>query len=464
MAPYVDTGGAPAAPGTKVALLPPEMSPYDFVQWLHPEYLYVRIIPMAGEQPVDAISNTVTFRLYLEDPTPYVPPPPPTVDVHVKFQRPYLPEAKFAHCVRVVENKFASPADLGANPPPQGMGVWAHKYKPAPVGATVCPEKPSSDDDFDPFDIIEAVVGGVVEFWDAVVAAFDYLKGQVVDLLVEISGCGQSGTPLGFVPADTSKAVAKFAVDATLMYFGIPPSLPNSSDLYAAAKGQMVDVVYEFAGSYNISCGPLEEECKKQLAKMLDEVVAQAKTQMSKAAQASAASVGILWLNPEIVVVPEPRGTLQPAIFTTTFTRKPSATDDAAVPEKASPAYSLQGVRQDWHWHDYDNKQDIEHTTVTGTPLTSSGGATAPILLKQLAPGESTTVVKVLDRPAIWFEPGADPTVKQSGNSNILISVHSDYSHWWVLMMGGAKLTAYGGQYASIQVDSWTTTQLGTQP
>ena len=72
-------------------------------------------------------------------------------------------------------------------------------------------------------------------------------------------------------------------------------------------------------------------------------------------------------------------------------------------------------------------------------------------------------MVKVLNRPAIWFEPGADPYVKLAG-TNTLIQVHSEFSHWWVLMMGGAKLTAEAGPYASIKVDSWTTTQFGTEP
>jgi hypothetical protein len=208
----------------------------------------------------------------------------------------------------------------------------------------------------------------VVEFWDAIVAAYDYMKGQVVDLLVDVSGCGTE-FPLNLVPEDVCKAVAEYAVEAVLMYFGIPPSLPNSSDLYAAAEGQLTDVLYEWAATHGLSCPDvLEEECKEQLQKMLDEVVSEAKVQTSKAAQASAASVGFLWLNPEIVVVPEPRGTLQPAIFTTTFTRKPDATDDAAVPEQANPVYHLQGERQDWHWYDYDNKQQIEHATVSGTP------------------------------------------------------------------------------------------------
>jgi hypothetical protein len=68
--------------------------------------------------------------------------------------------------------------------------MWQHKYQPAPVGTTVCPEKPSGGGGFDPFEVIVDVFEAVAELWDLVVATFDYLKGKVVGLLVDISGCG----------------------------------------------------------------------------------------------------------------------------------------------------------------------------------------------------------------------------------------------------------------------------------
>jgi hypothetical protein len=134
------------------------------------------------------------------------------------------------------------------------------------------------------------------------------------------------------------------------------------------------------------------------------------------------------------------------------------------VPEKWYPGCSLIGRRPQWHWHDYDAKTDIENTDVTGQPLAGSGVPSKPVLLRELEPGESTTAVRVLDTPAIWFEPGADPKVKIEGTQYQYAVVHSDYSHWYVLMMGGAELTAYGGQYTGIQVDKWVTTEWGTEP
>jgi hypothetical protein len=252
------------------------------------------------------------------------------------------------------------------------------------------------------------------------------------------------------------------------MYFGIPPSLPDSAALYAGAKGQLVGALYEFAGNYGLSCGPvaeIEAECKQQLEAMLDEVMKQATDEISAAAHDRASAAGNFYLNPAIKVIPEPRGQLQPAVCTVTYTRKLDAIDDEDVPEKAIPACTVIGTRKDWAWTDYDAdpNKEIEHQNWTGQPLEGNGLPPEPVMLRDLEPGESATAVRVLDRPAIAFEPGADPKVKLADGQYVL--VHSDPSHWYVLLMGGDELKAYSSTYTGgAPVDQWIATEYGNQP
>jgi hypothetical protein len=440
--------------GEAVAIAPPAMTTSQLVRLVEPPSLYVRIVPMAGEQPVDAVSNLVTFDLYLTDPTPPTLKKPPSIDVQIQFRRPNLPNPAFRDCVRVVDNPFAG----GGNPPQIELapGTYvtltfhADKFKPAPVGATVCPEYPSGDDDgSDLGDFLSDTLEVLTDFWDTLVAAYDFLKTAVVEFIAKHSGC------TALLSEAQCMTVVGIAVDATLMFFGIPPSLPDSKALYALAKGELVNVLYAYAEQHNISCGAAEEQCKQMLADVLDEVLGEVEAEVSKAAKSgSAANGGFLWLHPDIKVVPEPKGTLQPAIFTITYTRLSSA--DADLPTDLLPTGCVYGRRPNWQWYDYDTKQ---HRTgaVEGAPLYANAKA-IPVNLKTLAPGQSVTRIVVLGRPAVWFEPGADPVVDAAGPNQYL--VHSDPSHYWVLMRGGAELTA-SLSCAGTAVDAWTTSATG---
>lgn len=447
------TGAMQKAPiGNFVAISPPAMTTSQLIRLLKPSKLYVRIVPMAGEQPVDAVSNPVTFTLFLKDPTPPALKKPPAIGVQVEFDRPYLPDHNLADCVRVVANPFGS-----ANPPP--FPQLAHVYGPAPVGATLCPYYPSPDNGgFDLIEFFEDAFNVAVDFWDTLVAAYAYLKSQVVKLIVTVSGCGKG--PTSFLSEQDCTKIAALAVDVTLMAFGIPPDLPSSQELMALAKGELVDGVYALAAANGISCDVLEEQCKEMMNKVLDEVLVRAEEEVSKATKNSVSSGGgVLYINPHIKVIPEPRGRLQPALFKVTYTRL-SASDEALPAECLTTAH-VYGRRENWEWYDYDAKKK---TSGTVDGFVFMGANSTPVNFKALAQGQSVTRIVVLGTPSKWFEPGADPYFGENDGTPGYVQVHSDPSHYWVLMRGGSTLTArLGGCAGDLVVDSWTTSDQGWQ-
>jgi hypothetical protein len=448
---YVAVGGAPVAGGgsaggdTAVQIGSPTLSPAQILYAVKPAALYVRIVPMAGAQPVDAVSNPVTYALYFTDPTPPSNklPTPPAITVDVDFDRPYLNNPKWNLCVRVVKNPFP----FGANP--------GYSF-PAPVGSTHCPYYSDDDGGFDPIALLEGAVGLASDFWNEVKAAFDYLKQYAVQLLVTATGCGTG--PTKGLSKDTCEWAATMAVNVALTSLGIPPDLPSSQELFAMAKGEMVDAMYALAGSYGISCDQLEDECKKAMQAMLDEVVEYAEKEVSKAAKAQGG--GAILLHPDIVVVPEPRGKLQPAVFRVTYRRTPAKTT-AALPTACVTNAYVYGKHPQWSWYDHDAKQPASGP-VEG--IVFLGNNPEPVNLAALKPGQTVSRLVVLRFPLEWFEPGGDPIVGENDGVPGSTSVSSDLSHYYVLMRHPAVLTATIWGCATKQVDTWVAPPGGYLP
>jgi hypothetical protein len=427
------TGGAAA---TAVAIGNAGVTPAYLVQLLKPAMLYVRLVPMSGEQPVDAVSNAVTFTLFLKDPSPpqVTMPMPPALNVTVDFDRPYLPDPEYTFCVRVIDN----PNPFFSNPP------YGAPYQVAHIGDTVCPTFPSDDDDFDLFDVFTAAGA----LWDEIVSAYAYLKEQAIGLLVSASGC------TAFLPPNTCNTLAAIAVDAALIAIGIPPELPNTAELLALAEGELVDTVYALAEANGVSCDLAAEQCKQLMHQLLGEIVKQSQAAISDSTKDNIYALGgALPLASNIVVVPEPKGKLQPAIFRVTYTRTQFAA--ATLSTGCTTEGYVFGDNPSANWWDYVQNKQIENGHISGYVFVNSN--TEPVNLAALQPGESVTRVVVARVPNAFFEPGAGPN---NGN----ISYHSHPSHYYNLMFAPSTMTARIGGCVSQLVDTWTSTQYGTQP
>jgi hypothetical protein len=398
---------------TNTALAKPavDLSIGSWLRKLKPTALYVRVVPMADSQPLALVSNEVVFNLIWEDPNPVIPilKQGPGYIANVDFARPYLPNSDYTNCVRVVDNPFAG-LGFGTGYNPYGGPLFPGPD--APNGSTHCPYWPSKGG-LDLGDILSSAFSFVGEFWDAMVAAFDYIKSQAVNWIVDISGCK------AFLSDSACTTIVRFAVDAALMYFGIPPSLPTAEEVIAAGKGELSAAVIAYGKSVGIDCGVLEEQCKQAVGKALDEIQKHVEEAVSDSAKAeSQASGGVLKLHPAIKVIPEPRGRLQPAVFRVTFTRtnQPLATGCTA---KASLYSTINGP-----WMSdglYKREPD------SGWPLFGLDTFELPDL-----PAWSTvSKLFVLHRPMVWRESGFEYDQWETHES-----------HWFQLMRANQSGTA----------------------
>jgi hypothetical protein len=184
--------------------------------------------------------------------------------------------------------------------------------------------------------VFETIWKGATTLWDMFVGVFDTLKGVLVDIVVELSGCKAIGSQV----ADQKKAeafcstMATLAVNAALIYFGVPPTLPNSDQLKQAAKGELSALLVEAAKDLGIPCDEIGEAadvadkeeytCESLAGELLDEVE---KKLNEIFIQAAAASAGLNF-PPGAVIRPAPQGQTTPP--TVTVTVHPTAAAPAA--------------------------------------------------------------------------------------------------------------------------------------
>jgi hypothetical protein len=249
--------------------------------------------------------------------------------------------------------------------------------------------------------------------------------------------------------------VAGMAVDAALVSFGIPPSLPNYAELFAAAKGDMVDAVYTMAVDAGVPCdGLAEKACKDMMAQALDAVVDYTEEEVSKAAKSQATSAGgQMYIDKSIVVIPEPQGQLRSAIFAVTYTR--TTAKATGLPTACQTVASVSSTRMDYTWWDFKAGEQAHGDIVDAVLFV--GANPNPVNLAALKPGESVTRVVVLDTPNIWFPPGGNPN--QGGTS-----YNSDVNDYAELMVQPSVLTAKVFDCPYKLVDTWAAPLDGVLP
>ena len=295
-----------------------------------PSALYIRVVPFADGRPIGGASNRVKIGLDTE-PLQVFAPGATQMDVAVRVDMPRLPNHQFAKCVRVIDNPFGS-----ANPSPYGPSfqavydndrdrarTWSFASTEArglERGATVCayiPTPPSKG----VLDYISDVITFVGDAWDLYVDVWEMLQEKLVEGVVFVTGCE---------PKDVCTAVASTMLKVGLVALGVPPTMPNFSDLVDLAEGELVEVASKYILEESGLCPDgLTDACKEILDDALEWVLEQIVVQASAVAMAGATSGGYaLFLNPDILVITEPAGVVNFGFAAVDITRPV----DLAVP------------------------------------------------------------------------------------------------------------------------------------
>lgn len=194
--------------------------------------------------------------------------------------------------------------------------------------------------------LIGALISVGTFLWDEViVGTFNKVKDFVVDTLGDACALFASAS-VGADASDECHTLAALAVDVALIYFGIPPNLPNTEQAVQLAKGEIADTMADFAQDLGIPCdeigtaasaaGKPELSCEAAINAMLDELGAQ----LQAAYHQEAKSLSGLTFPPGMKVVPHPAGQIQPSKFDITVTLKPGATPPSGVCEVQSSLQS----------------------------------------------------------------------------------------------------------------------------
>jgi hypothetical protein len=393
--------------------------------------LYVRVIPYAGTTQVGDPSPTVSFDivepsdpLYL-DTTP--PPPPPTyTDAYTMYAIFYAPTASdphYYHCVRVAKNG----ANLGL------LGDWSN-------GTIHC--KPEDDGGWSPLDAFESFVDWVGSVWDYISEGASWLEDQVVNVVLAIVPCEAIANEVSDSGKDICKAVAKTALQAVLVSFGIPPEIPNWESVLNAAKGDLKDFILKNASQLpgvSEACGAATAAnaadssfptCDALIQKAIDEATKQIMSQRSKAA-ASQAGVSVPF--DTILVEPDPRGTPQPPHFDITVTR-------TNAPLPADVACTVTGKMTStvasWSWLEYQWSNGDPTIVQKSGKVTGEPFAAVSQSIARLAPGAKASYQLWLTKDNEWFEPDGwnDFYAKQYANWN------GEFNHAFELLQKGATV------------------------
>jgi hypothetical protein len=352
---------------------------------LEPDRLYVRVIPMIGWTPVTPVSNLVFVDVEWQAPSaPGVDPQPQVIDAkpsNVTFSRPRPPNSAYTYCVRVVENPYGS-----SNPHP--LAGADSDWIDAPVGDTLCPKMAEPDGDL--LSAITTAVSWIGDIYDAIVDAFNTIKGELVSQLA--ATCDSSPLPL-----DSSQCtvVAGVAVTAVMSSAGVPPTVPDFDALVEIGKGELVSAIAIAAAESIPQCEQSPDWCKDAAELVLDNLVDKVQSEVSTAAAAAANSGDrYLYLVPGIKVEPEPVGRLIPSVATVTVA-------DPGIPNNGYRGLvRVDGHLPSWTWSGCSGGKEK-----VNQPLFGHLFAERQVRVEIPPPGGTSQGVAVLDTLAQWFLP-----------------------------------------------------------
>lgn len=380
-----------------------------------PTRLWIRVVPLVNDQPVQGISNSVLYRVDHE--ALQLAPNLQQVfdsyyDTKVEFTQPARGNQEFARCVRVVENPFGKENPVPDEKPWNAFGTqtwqgefnvfrdWAGVWTPAGKqatglipGATACARHPDPpDDDF--FDFVGDAISFIGNVWDTFKDMVDMIKGGIIQGIVDITGCK---------PETTCVAALTALADAGLAAVGVPPTLPSFSEFIEAAKGDIASALAEQLVGQSCGAIPCQQFAEEFIADAIDDI----QGHFSEMTVSNANSGGWeLWLNPAIVVVPEPAGQLFPGSLKVTITRK-----DYTSPTTPAPASCLVSLETDGSgfldWAEKGGLPKHVNDPVQGVVFASESKV---VDLSKLAPGESLTVgLSGLDFDRFSYLKGTEP-------------------------------------------------------
>ena len=401
---------APAAPGAQPRMSVPASNPWE---GLPPSRVWVRVVPLTNGVPIAGASNTVTYDIDESDIVVVVPPDFDTYyDVEVDFTHPQRGNDTYFHCLRVVSNPFGK-----ENPVPDdptfllpAKAYWQtqfNEFRDAATvhtptgtekaglvpGATVC-SKPKPEKSKGILDYVVAGIEFVGQAWDTFKDLVDMVKSGIIEGIVDIVGCE---------PKETCVTALTALADVGLASIGVPPNLPSFQEVVDAAKGDMAELLA--AQLVGENCGPIP--CEQFAREFIEGALDDIEEHFSDLAVSQARSGDrILWLHPDIRVVPEPAGHIFTGSVTAKITRRsvePPA--GVTVPSSCTLSLGTSGTGP-LSWTD---KEGVHHEqeVITG-PVFVPRSISAD--LSDLGPGDSISMaVASIDFVQSGYLPGTAP-------------------------------------------------------
>jgi hypothetical protein len=248
-------GGLPSIPS-------PQVPPLTY---------YVRLIPMAGNQPAGAPSNVVVIHYQSLGPAPTVERTDALPDIYnlkiIDFSDEQYPDPNLWGCFVVQEDyyypllgwfgesAFYDPFDPDCYDPTKPTcrardgGEVFQKALLFPVGAVRCPKQVSQPTGLEA--LLKGITGMLKDAWDVAVEGMNWTKGQIVDAAIggieEVFGVECSGICRDVVEAGLDLAVTYFT--------GVPPEVPDSEALLDMSIDYAVELAMSEMGA---DCSELE--------------------------------------------------------------------------------------------------------------------------------------------------------------------------------------------------------------
>jgi hypothetical protein len=179
-------------------------------------------------------------------------------------------------CVFVISNPYAKlvgPTAIAAHP----LGG----YHP---GQEYCgkPYKGQGDQADDVWDVIS----GWAKAYDILAKFYDDAKSAIASKLAQWAPCEELGDQLGGTCEDFVEQVSSGAMSAGLAAAGMPPTLPNLSELKGAAEAKVVDVAVDYTcKEFETEGGYCTQEMKDKLKDLYQQGIDQIQWGIATAAK-----------------------------------------------------------------------------------------------------------------------------------------------------------------------------------
>ncbi|MCB2178728.1 LysM peptidoglycan-binding domain-containing protein [bacterium] len=419
---------------------------------------YVRVVPMAGNQPAAGASNPVTVVYQpageQENILVEVPVPPELYDIEIVDFTPIIPQSMQYGCVYITDIDYAvfmtniTDFVMGTI---QGEDLY-EMYKSAYENHTpICPEpykgvgEPAWYESF--LDFLSSASAWLSELYSDI-------KAGVIDIVA---------TALDALPIidcdDSCRYLLEKGLDAGMLALGIPPELPNLEQLTDQGLDYLVEIAAEEMG---VTC---DEECKQIIRDGIKEMASQVTQQKldllcGDEAWAHDHAIEPMCFPEGITVEVAPESMTQPPVTTVRITRR---MEPAEVDVDLSQYSFLltfptvtdlgEGIRVQVNTGFYEGGYSVQSFSeylpldgpVSGMVFRSAEGS-----IPAMQPGESMELTLVQE-PAKYWLPGHEDLIAQEGG-------FVRYDDFWLLYYQG-NLTIHAEIVCPDNTQYYPTTQ-----